>query len=345
MQYTNNYKGFDTIIDVRSPDEYRHSHIPTAYNFPVLNDDEFKQIGTLYHQDSLQAKILGASLACKNIALLLEKIASQKQIAQLFSHKNKILIYCARGGKRSQALYEVLKNLDLQVFKLQGGYKRYRQLVLHNLKIPHYFITLCGPTGCGKSELIQAYSQSSIDLESLAHHYGSSFGDLAALTLGTQPTQKMFENLLEFELSKKQINSPLIIEAESKKLGNIIIPKELYDNYHKGIFIFIDAPIEQRISRITSLYKTITQDFFFCAIHRIKPYISNKIFNDILQLWKKQDLEKVAQILIEKYYDKVYKIPSYHYKIENKDLNKALKQLKEIHLSLTTSKMFYHSYL
>lgn len=330
IRYANDYRGFDVIIDVRSPSEYQHSHIPTAYNFPVLNDDEFKQIGTLYHQDSLQAKILGASIACKNIALLLEKIASQKQIAQLFSHKNKILIYCARGGKRSQALYEVLKNLDLQVYKLQEGYKGYRQLILCNLKTPYHFLTLCGPTGCGKSEIIQAYSQSSIDLENLAHHYGSSFGDLATLVLGAQPTQKMFENLLEFELSKKQIHSPLIIEAESKKLGNIIIPKELYDNYHKGIFIFIDAPIEQRIKRITNLYKTITQDFFFCAMHRIKPYISNNTFDDILQLWEKQALEKIAQILIEKYYDKVYKIPSYQYKIENKDLNEALKELKEI---------------
>ncbi|WP_371258061.1 rhodanese-like domain-containing protein, partial [Helicobacter pullorum] len=39
---------FSTIIDVRSPKEYEHSHIPNAINFPVLNDEEFQQIGTLY---------------------------------------------------------------------------------------------------------------------------------------------------------------------------------------------------------------------------------------------------------------------------------------------------------
>ena len=329
------HAGFDTIIDVRSPSEFAHSHIPQAYNFPVLDDAQFRQIGTLYHEDSLRAKFLGASMACQNIAQLLQKATIDPTCAQILSHKRKILIYCARGGSRSQALYEVLKNLGLQVFKLANGYKGYRASVLVRLKAPHRFITLCGQTGCGKSEIIQALGEASIDLEALAHHYGSSFGSLATLKLGAQPTQKMFENLLESELAAKSAHAPLFIESESKKLGSLIVPKELYTCYQNSPTIAITAPLEDRIARITSLYRDLPESLFASAMATIKPYISTDLHTTLLTLWEKRDLAEIASILIQRYYDKVYKSAPHDYTIHHTDLATTLATLRELRAEIS----------
>lgn len=337
MRIATSYHDFDVYIDVRSPSEYAHSHIPNAYNIPVLNDNQFKFIGTLYKKNTMQAQIIGASLACENIAAILKKITQEKTMQDIFQHKNKILIYCARGGKRSQALYEVLNNLNFQVYKLQEGYKGYRNEILKELEASYSFITLCGPTGCGKSELLQNLSPYSIDLENLAHHYGSSFGHLATQKLGDQPTQKMFENILAKALYNKK-NIPLFIEAESKKIGNLIIPAQIFTQYQNTTKILITAPLQQRIERIIKLYHPIQEQDFLQAMQKIKPYISNKIFQSVITSWKQNQLHNVAELLITQYYDKVYKKSTYHHHIYNDNIEKSIQQLQDIAKSTSVFK-------
>ena len=317
---------YDAIIDVRSQKEFTHSHIPSAYNLPVLSNEEHQEIGTLYHKNPLQAKLLGASLVCKNISQMLQ----DPNLLPIFSHKHTILIYCARGGLRSESLYQVLSHLNLRVKKLQDGYKGYRQKVLEILQRDYSFLTLYGPTGCGKSEIIQACSDFSIDLERLAHHYGSSFGSMAEKVFGPQPSQKMFENLLAFELEKKAQQYPLLIEAESKKLGKLIIPKNLSTNYQNSPKILITAPIQERVLRIKNLYSHIDDSLFFNAMQKIKPYISGIFYEEILHLWNKKDFEKIALILIEKYYDKVYKKSQYDFELEHTQLDKSIQYIQTI---------------
>ncbi len=293
------------IIDVRTPKEFAHSHIPNAYNLPVLLDMQHQEVGKLYKIDPLKAKFLGASYACENIS----KILQDPKNSHILSYENEILITCARGGMRSQSLLYVLKSLDFRVSKLAGGYKGYRNQVLDIIQKSKKedFITLCGPTGCGKSEIIEDASDFSIDLESLAHHYGSSFGSMASEILGSQPTQKMFENLLAYELENKKSSLPLLIEAESKRLGNIIIPKSLANSYQNAFKVHITSPIELRIQRIKNLYGNIPETLFLNGMQKIKPYIQGNFYKEILNLWEYKDLEKIAEILILKYYDKVYK--------------------------------------
>lgn len=311
---------FDYVIDVRTPREYHYSHIPNAINLPVFDNEEYEKIGTIYKQESpLKANIIGASIACKNISNLLQSLPQNEELQSILNHKNKLLIYCARGGKRSEAMKTILDHIGFRVNKLKNGYKGYRNEVLDFFATPmkHSFITLCGPTGCGKSEIIQNLQPFSIDLEDLAKHYGSSFGGMASYHIGKQPSQKMFENTLYVELNKKYNESILFIEAESRKIGNLIIPHTLFQAYHKGINILIQADIKDRIHRIVNLYKDIPESDFVTAMEKIKPYIERKIFIELKQLWEKRELEKIAEILIEKYYDKVYKINTYSHKITN----------------------------
>ncbi|PAF46851.1 tRNA 2-selenouridine(34) synthase MnmH [Helicobacter sp. 12S02634-8] len=330
---------FDGIIDVRTPLEYAHSHIPNAINLPVLNNQERTQIGTIYKQESpLKAKILGASMACKNIAHILASLPDDKPLQALLHHKNKLLVYCARGGKRSEALQNVLCQIGLRIQKLPNGYKGYRNEVLKYLNTPlkQHFITLCGPTGCGKSEIIQDQSSWSIDLEGLARHYGSSFGNVASYKQG-QPTQKMFENTLFADLSQKAHLPILLIEAESRKIGALTIPRNLFNAYQSHTIILIQAPLESRIQRIVKMYQNITETSFALGMQTIKPYISHHIFYEIQSLWKQKALDKIAMILIEKYYDKVYRIPNYTHTLTHTNLPTTIPTLLAIknHLSQT----------
>lgn len=318
-------RDFDYIIDVRTPSEFSYSHIPEALNLPVFIDEEYSQVGTLYKHSPMEAKILGAGLACSNIAKILISIQNDSILKAIFHPKNKILIYCARGGNRSESLYLVLKTIGLRVEKLHEGYKGYRNEVVSFFSNPikQNFLTLCGNTGCGKTEIIQNLKNDSINLENIANHYGSSFG-----YIGTQPTQKMFENLLFERLRKLQ--KIIIIESESKKIGSLVIPKNLFQAYHNAPKILIQAPLEDRIKRILSLYKNISDENFLNALDRIKPYIQKNIFIELKNLWENKELEKIILILIEKYYDRVYKTPQFNHIINNIDLFDSIREILEL---------------
>ncbi|WP_095294503.1 tRNA 2-selenouridine(34) synthase MnmH [Helicobacter sp. 13S00482-2] len=327
------FEEFDYVIDVRTPKEYSNSHIPNSVNLPVFTNQEHENIGTIYKQESpLKATIMGASIACKNISAILDSIPKNKELQSILNHKNKLLIYCARGGKRSEAMKTILGHIGFRVTKLENGYKGYRNEVVNYFSTPlrHHFISLCGPTGCGKSEIIEILKTSSIDLEKLAKHYGSSFGTMATQHMGNQPSQKMFENTLYEELCNKEKESILFIESESRKLGNLIIPSTLFETYHKGTNVLIQAPMEQRIKRIVNLYQDISETEFFSAMKKIKPYIPKSIFISLEKLWENQEFEEIARILIEKYYDKVYKIAKHSHRILNTNLAETVKELLEI---------------
>ncbi|WP_104761560.1 tRNA 2-selenouridine(34) synthase MnmH [Helicobacter cetorum] len=329
MQTTQNLENFDVFLDARTPKEFEESHIPDALNFAVFSNEEHKLIGTIYKQESpLKAKILGSSLACQNIARYLQNSLNDKNTP--LNHKNKILIYCARGGKRSSALGIILKEIGFQVQKLEGGYKTYRNLVLNELKKPFNkpLIVLDGLTGCGKTELIEYFSSFSIDLENLAKHYGSSFGNP---TNAKRPTQKMFENLLYNEIKSKKDEPLLMIEKEPKALGGLVIPSPLFNAYQNSPYtIFVNAPLESRIKRLVSMYSHLKDDVFNKALNTIKPYTTRAIFQDLKNLWERRDLEKIAEILTTKYYDLVYKKSPSSYSISFNTLEQSAEEILAI---------------
>ncbi len=314
---------FDLIIDARSPKEYKESHIPTSHNLYALNDEEHHEIGEMYVQQSKQdAKILGASYICNNVSNHLKWLNKNVKIG------SKIGIYCARGGLRSTSIATILSLADYRVYKVNRGYKEYRQYVLNYIEnFEHQnFIALGGNTGCGKSELIQKLSPS-IDLEGLANHFGSTFG----LMNGNQPNQKAFQNNLVFKLQNINPKYFIFIEAESKKIGSIIQPDLLYKRIQSGIRVEITAPIQQRVERILKDYINIDDEYFYKSMNTITPYIKKSAKLDAIEHYKKGNLDIVAEILLVDYYDKVYRKPNkIDYVISNEDENSALAELKSI---------------
>jgi len=310
---------FDYVLDARSPKEYEESHIPGSRNFYVLNNEEHAYIGNMYKNISkVRAKKEGVVFMLKNISPQLETFDAKPG--------SKILVYCARGGKRSTALYTILSQLDYRVYKLEGGYKAYRKWVIKYLQsFPHKkFIVLRGNSGCGKSELLE-YLKPSLDLEKFANHYGSNFG-----YKGSQPSQKQFENEIAAFLYKTDPNQYIFIEAESAKIGKLIVPKLLHTRMQEGVKIEITADINDRIKRIVKYYGDIKEEEFLKTLEKIKRFIPKKLFNDIKENFSKGDIEKVAEILLTEYYDKKYKKSTPDFVVKNKDLQQSVKEINSI---------------
>lgn len=310
------------ILDVRSPREYAYSHIPNALSFPVLNDKEYEEVGTLYRKNTFEAKRIGSMYICQNIANHLKN-------EEIFHPRNKLILYCARGGQRSKSFWSILSSIGFDCERIEGGYKSYRNEVLSYFSTPptQKFITLYGMTGCGKSELIEHCSSWSIDIEKLSKHYGSSFGDEANAFLG-QPTNSMFENELYEELQSKQ--GILLVEGESKRLGKIIIPTPFFDAYHNGVSVQVNSSFENRVKRTVKMYSSIKESDFLSCVEKIKPYIKKEYLEEILNFWDKGDYESVAGILLEKYYDKVYRQKQCQYEINSDNLLEAVEKIEGI---------------
>ena len=290
---------YDLIIDARSPREYSESHIPNAVNFYALSDEEHHLVGTTYKQISaFNARVQGAAFVCQNAARHIQ------ELYPAYNPGSKIAIYCARGGMRSGSLGMIFSSIGYPIQRVDGGYKSYRSFVVNALEnLPQIpFLTLSGHTGCGKSDLLQDLDNV-IDLEKMANHYGSVFGDVN----GVQPLQKEFQNRLIHSVSKLDLNRGVFVEAESKRIGKIMLPNGLHAQMEKGLKIEITAPLEQRVQRIMRMYDVMSGSFFKERMEKISPYISRDDRVDALSAFEQGNLEKVSEILLVRYYDHVYK--------------------------------------
>jgi len=302
QQLIDEYNRYDLILDARSPQEFGESHVQGARNFYALNDEEHKEIGTYYKQISpFEARVKGAAYVCKNA------IEHIKNLYPEFTPKHRIAIYCARGGMRSGSLSTIFSNIGYRIERIKGGYKAYRKHVVDYMESfePRRLIVLGGNTGCGKSDLL-AKLHNVIDLEGIANHYGSSFGAMN----GPQPGMKMFQNRLMHAFKATDVTIPVFIESESKKIGRLVIPNTLYKMMADGMRVEITAPIEQRVRRIVRMYEKIDDAFFHASMQMISPYIKRTAKEEAARAFKSGDLPKVALILLEEYYDIVYKKPS-----------------------------------
>jgi tRNA 2-selenouridine synthase len=252
------FKNFDTIIDARTPSEYALDHIPGAVNAPVLDDAERAQVGTLYTQVSpFEAKKVGGALVAKNVA---------RHIESLFSGKDKSwkpLIYCWRGGKRSGAMAHILREVGWDAQTLPGGYRAYRRWVVQELQdvpLRLSFRVIHGPTGSGKSRFLAALARAGtqvLDLEQLAAHRGSVLGGLPHRP---QPSQKWFESQLLARLRELDPAKPVYVEGESKKIGEVQVPKALMARMRASPCIVLDSDLETRVTLLLEEYEHFTAD-------------------------------------------------------------------------------------
>lgn len=292
------------ILDVRSPGEFAHAHIPWALSFPLFSDGQRKEVGTTYKQIGREAAIkLGLDFfgpAMRNFVERAEEIALQY-------HTRKIFIHCWRGGIRSAAMAWLLNLYGFEVYLLKGGYKVFRNWVLDQFAIQRQFLVLGGYTGSGKTELLQrlaASGQPVIDLEGLAHHKGSAFGHLGNIP---QPSVEMFENQLAVRLwnGGEMAPSPIWLEAESQRIGWLNLPNAFFQQVKDAPVLFLDIPFEQRLERIVADYGRFEKEALVQSVMRIRKRLGGLETKNCISFLIENNLKEAFAILL-RYYDKWY---------------------------------------
>jgi tRNA 2-selenouridine synthase len=312
------------LIDVRSPGEYNHAHIPGAHSMPLFTDEERKIVGTAYKQQSREKAIkIGLEFFGPKMRKMVEEAEILTNGRNMMTvntdngqHKpNIVLLYCWRGGMRSGAVSWLLDMYGFKVYTLIGGYKKFRNYVLDTFAQPFKFNIIGGYTGSGKTELLKALKekgQAVINLEGIAQHKGSAFGNIG---MPTQPTQEMFENSLAKELRTLGVNSnfstigsphsPIWLEDESQRIGLVNIPGAVWKNMRTSPVYFLNIPFEERLKHITEEYGCLDKGKMIAAIGRIKEKLGGLNAKTAIQLLEEGNTLESFRILL-KYYDKFY---------------------------------------
>lgn len=302
----NTLRRFDAIIDVRSPSEFAEDHVPGAVNLAVLSDAERAEVGTTYKQEStFLARRTGAAHVSRNVARYLETFfADQPPSAQF-------LVYCWRGGMRSSSMATIISQVGWRTTLLQGGYKTWLRAVVHGLRKatePLRIVLIDGQTGTAKTDILHAAGKMGgqvLDLEGLAHHRGSVFGGMGD---GSQPGQKLFESRIWAALQAMDLSKPILVEAESSRIGKCEVPTRIWKAMRQAPCISVEASPEARAKYLTRAYDDIiaTPDRIMQSIEALRPYHAKSVIEDWQDMTRSGEYEQLALELMREHYDPMY---------------------------------------
>lgn len=295
----------NVIIDVRSPGEYDHAHMQHAVNIPLFDNEERAEIGTLYKKQSRKIAIKkGLDVFGLKMKAMVEQLENIYTEHNMDAETKAVYVYCWRGGMRSGAVSWLFDLYGFKVHTLQGGYKAYRNWVLSQFEFPYKLKIICGYTGVGKTRYLKELEdngESIIDLETLACHKGSVFGNI---DMPPQPSQEMFENILAHHLSERK-EKLINIEDESQRLGHVYIPSRFFDQMRNANFHLLSHDFETRLNNIIEEYGKINVLKIEECILRIQKRLGGKDTKDALKYLHDGDIASCFAILI-KYYDRWY---------------------------------------
>ena len=233
------------LIDVRAPVEFAQGALPGAVNLPLMVDDERHQVGIAYKKHGQAAAIeLGERLVSGEVKQA-RVAAWQKYLAEYPD----ALIYCFRGGLRSQIAQQWLEEAGISRPRLEGGWKAMRQALCERIDTAALqpMLVVAGLTGCAKTALINQLDNG-VDLEAYAHHKGSAFG--------RRPEEPATQINFEHALAKRLIGlmEGLVIEDESRQIGNANIPLNFWRAQQQAPRVRIEMPLDWRLAQIQQDY-------------------------------------------------------------------------------------------
>ncbi len=287
------------IVDVRAPVEFSKGHIPGALNVPLLTNDDRHQVGLCYRQQGQKAAVqLG-------LQLVGPRLADLAQEGMNIARSGSLIVYCQRGGQRSQSMSWLWTQIGLRVWRIEGGYRKFRQWVNQELQRSHSLLLLAGGTGVGKTDILHALTnegEAVLDLEGYARHKGSAFG-----AIGEDKTAKQghFENCLATQLHRIQGEKPVWVESESQRIGNCQIPPQLWSDMQQSPRIYLERDRQQRVVRLCEDYKDASVEELQRALNgirkRLGPEKYQRAVNDLMEDNRAGVVDSVLD-----YYDRLY---------------------------------------
>ena len=296
--------GFDDVIDVRAPLEFAEDHVPGAINLAVLDDEERARVGTIYKQDSpFTARKLGAALVARNAAAHLEGVLADRPGGW------RPLLYCWRGGQRSGSFASILAQIGWRVEIIDGGYKAWRKLVIeavYETPVVSPVVVLDGNTGSAKTELLALMAAQGVqvlDLERMANHRGSLFG-----AMGEQPSQRAFETKVAYALAALDPARPVVVEAESSKVGECRVPPELWKAMVAAPRVAVRASVAARSGYLVRAYGDMVQDLprLVDVLGQLRPLHPGAVIEEWLAMAEGGAFAELAAGLMERHYDPRY---------------------------------------
>ncbi len=287
------------LIDVRSPAEYKHAHIPGALNLPLFDNEERAIVGTLYKKSGKESAVL------KGLEIVGPKMVSFVKEARKLAPAKKLYIHCWRGGMRSESMAWLFETSGITSIILEGGYKAYRQYIKKAFNREAYFLILGGMTGSGKTAILnklKLLKEQVIDLEGIAKHKGSAFG---GINQDQQPSTEQFENNIYEEWRKFDFNEPIWLEDESKSIGRVQIPDEIFLRMRQSKVIEIKMPKTQRIKILEKDYTRLDSEELIQSTLRISKRLGGLKTQESIEAIKNKNFSLAIEIVLD-YYDKSY---------------------------------------
>ncbi|MAU75885.1 MAG: tRNA 2-selenouridine(34) synthase MnmH [Crocinitomicaceae bacterium] len=306
------------VLDVRSPAEFLEGHIQGAISWPLFSNDERAQIGTLYKQRSREDAVdLGLDLIgprMKEMAQYARHLFESQSSSDGSKVRHALLIHCWRGGMRSESVAWLLRTAGIPSVVLEGGYKAFRTYARTQFDRRINFAVLGGLTGSAKTETLHELSklpdESVIDLEGLARHFGSAFGNLDA---HVQPTTQQFSNDLYAAL--RALNAwndftpkrtrPIWIENESRSIGLVDLPEPIFSQIISSHCFEMMRTDDDRVHHLVKMYGEIDSELLTSAFKRIRLKLGAENASKAISSLQDGNLDIAARIALV-YYDKTY---------------------------------------
>jgi tRNA 2-selenouridine synthase len=295
------------ILDVRTPSEYSNGHIPGSVNLPLFSDEERAQVGTIYKKSGREEAI---ETGLELVGPKLKKLASQ---GKNLAYRNNLKVYCWRGGMRSGKISWLFELVGIKCYVLKGGIKAYRQQLLKDFTNIKNLVILQGSTGTGKSEILRRMAgmgEQVLDLEMLANHRGSAFGEIG---FGPQPTSQQFQNDLHFTLIHFNPEKRIWVESESLTIGKVYLPETLWEKMNHSTLFELEIPREKRIQRLVNEYGKFSKEELVKATLKIRKRFGGNNVKKVIDFLEEGNFVRAADILLM-YYDQSYLFSQKKYK-------------------------------